>query len=106
MKSILIIAAILMTGASVYGVVHFNKKSQSQSFRQLYKPVPEMVQAAPSETGASTITAEKTRVTREELNPTEVTPPPPPARKAVKRKKDRTIELKEFSRGEPGRKVK
>jgi hypothetical protein len=37
MKSILITAAVLMTGASVYGIVDYNKKAHTREFKNLYR---------------------------------------------------------------------
>ena len=37
MKAFLVIAGLLMTGASVYGVVDYNKKVDDKAFKELYK---------------------------------------------------------------------
>ena len=43
MKTFLVVAGLLMTGASVYGIVDYNKKAESKEFFELYKenPVPD-----------------------------------------------------------------
>ena len=37
MKTFLVTAGLLMTGASVYGVVDYNKKVDDKAFKELYK---------------------------------------------------------------------
>jgi hypothetical protein len=102
MKTFLIVAGLLMTGASVYGVVDYNKKAGSNEFKNLYKESP---------------AAEEKVMKKEEA------PPPVAAMKAAdnpamlnepalkkevkkkvpkKKKAERVIRLKEFSRSKLG----
>jgi hypothetical protein len=72
MKAILILAAALMTAATVYGIMDYNRKSGSKAFKQLYttqksKPVAKEKTAdgsaslPPGVTAASVASGEMTK---------------------------------------------
>ncbi len=96
MKTFLIVAGLLMTGASVYGVVDYNKKSKTTEFNELYKEKPvekEIVEEAiplPVVETKKALKTEKSVVTDKKVV----------MKKLVKNRKDkRVFRMKEFSRG-------
>lgn len=98
MKTFLVVAGLLMTGASVYGIVDYNKKAESKEFKELYKETPEETEVVKAE--AVLPVAGKKEVAKIE---TAAATEKPVAKKTVKKKvakkKKRSFELKEFSRG-------
>jgi hypothetical protein len=45
MKTFLVVAGLLMTGASVYGIVDYNKKADTKAFKELYNESAAPVEA-------------------------------------------------------------
>lgn len=93
MKSFLVVAGLLMTGASVYGIVDYNKKADTKEFKQLYKEVP-VDPNVQSEKPAQPTVSEKEVKKIEEAPKSEATP----TKKATKKKESRKLRLKKFSR--------
>ena len=92
MKTILILAAVLMGGASIYGIVDYRKRSATKEFRQLYtkeNPAtqPDMKTVA-TEADGSTLqnNADKMATTKNEVKP------------VIRKKKIRKFRFSEFSR--------
>jgi hypothetical protein len=96
MKMILIAAATLMTGASVYGVIDYKKRSGTKEFENLYREekTTNVVPAALPVVKNNDVKAESSELTVKE----EVKKKP-----AVKKShsKKRKISYKTFSRAEP-----
>lgn len=97
MKAILIAAATLMTGASVYGIVDYNKRSGTKEFENLYR--------AKHPAAEKTVIVEEAKAVKEE-KPVATTLQPVKeewkTKKPVKKlKKKRTVSYKTFSRAEP-----
>jgi hypothetical protein len=91
MKSILITAAVLMTGASVYGLVDYNKKAQTREFKNLYREEKPAIK--------------ETRIESKEAAPVKFEPAPENTSVAVEKpvtrisvKKRNRLSLKSFSR--------
>lgn len=88
MKPLLLLGAVLMTGASVYGIVDYRQRSSQKEFRQLYR-------AAAPETGAGI--RDLSAFTEEPAAPETVAEPK--KKTAIKKtKKPRRIERDMFSR--------
>jgi ADP-ribosylglycohydrolase len=101
MKSVLIIAASLMTAASVYGIIDYNKKSNSKEFKQLY------TQEQPAlKDEEEVITEEKKPAVVEsanaEKNKTVVGKKPAVKKPVKKKKKHSKFSTKAFSRSRLG----
>ena len=102
MKTFLVVAGLLMTGASVYGVVDYNKKAESKEFKELYKeaPVPDETDITKKE---NAVPAEKKEISKNETAVKTETPVKKTVKKkTIKKKKERVLRLKEFSRGKMG----
>jgi hypothetical protein len=101
MKTFLIVAGLLMTGASVYGVVDYNKKAESNEFKNLYKENPAAEEKAMMTDVTPPVAAMKAADKPAKLNE-------PVLKKEVKKKvskkkkAERVIRLKEFSRSKLG----
>ena len=100
MKAFLIVAGVLMTGASVYGVVDYNKKLHTREFKEMYKEEPAKDSEVTTETVVTTDVPAANTVTiplKSETVKKEVTRKI--SKKAAdKKKKKREFKLKEFSR--------
>ena len=99
MKTFLVVAGLLMAGASVYGVVDYNRKAESKAFKDLYKE-----NAVTDETTEpkAALPVTKNKVANVETTTTTEKPAikKPAKKKIVKKKNDeRVFRLKEFSRG-------
>jgi len=106
MKTFLIVAGLLMTGASVYGVVDYNAKAKNPEFKELYKekPVPVEIEVVEEIVPAPVPIFEKKEAAKKEVLTDGNVEPVKKAvikKKVVKKKKseDRKLRLKEFSRG-------
>ena len=99
MKTVLIVAGLLMTGASVYGIVDYNKKAESKEFADLYKEDPAPVETVvTNEVVAVPVAQEKEILKTESL--TKMEKVKPAVKKTTSKKKaERKFRLKEFSRG-------
>ena len=105
MKTFLIVSSLLMTGASVFGIVDYNKKAAGSEFKELYKESP-----APIETGATKagldapIPTKNVSSQKEEFRKTENAPIKKDSKKKVvkQKKEQRKFRLKEFSRSKLG----
>ena len=100
MKTFLVVAGLLMTGASVYGVVDYNKKAESKEFKELYKeaPVSDEIEVAKEESPVPM--EEKREISKKEVVVrTEIPVKKSAKAKMAKKKKERVLRLKEFSRG-------
>ena len=95
---ILIAAATLMTGASVYGLIDYNKRSGSKDFENLYRKdkatgpreAEKVNTPVVRESDSKTIGDKKVEMTTKAQEPVKKTP-----------KKKRNVSYKEFSRAEP-----
>jgi hypothetical protein len=101
MKTFLIVAGVLMTGASVYGVVDYNNKINTTEFKELYKEehstehqVVTHEKTAPFEFE----TPVKSEVEKMEVSKTDVVRKASKPKPVVKKKKKREFSIKEFSR--------
>ena len=106
MKTFLIVAGMLMAGASVYGVVDYNKKIKTQEFKELYKEKPAPVETEVVEEKTVTPVAEKNENTKVQAT---ANTEKAPVKKVVKKKhvikpqeEKRVFHFKEFSRGRIG----
>src|SRR5687768_17029339 len=93
MKLILVTAAVLMTGASVYGIAESNRQSRSQEFKKLYNETTDEKPVMPA------VKEEAKKPEVEKVLPAkemEKKAPAPAKKKAVKKKK--RLEPKFFSR--------
>ena len=100
MKTFLVVAGLLMTGASVYGIVDYNKKAESKEFKELYKenPMPDETNVTKEESPVPV--AEKKEISKKETSiKTETAVKKSVKGKTIKKKKERVLRLKEFSRG-------
>lgn len=106
MKTYLIVAGLLMTGASVYGVVDYNKKAESREFKELYKEKVSPAEIDLAEEAAPIIPVEKKEAAKVEAasNPEKKMATKSVKKKVIKKKKqeERTFRIKEFSRGKMG----
>jgi len=91
MKAILITAAVLMTGASVYGIVDYNKKSTTREFKNLYREEHPVVKTEAPVEAARLVPAKI-----EEVKAEAAVSEKPTAKKSIK--KNRKFRLSEFSR--------
>lgn len=109
MKTFLLAAGLLMTGASVYGIVDYNQKQASNELKELYKEKPAPVSTktvvedgiAPSpvsglKEGSATV------VYKKETTPAKGTVKKKKVVNKKKAEKERVFRLKEFSRGKLG----
>ena len=100
MKTFLVVAGLLMTGASVYGVVDYNKKAESKEFKELYKEAPMPDETIITKEESPVPFAEKKELAKNEAALKTERPLKKSAKtKTVKKKKERALRLKEFSRG-------
>ena len=103
MKTFLVVAGLLMTGASVYGVVDYNKKAESKEFKELYKEAPVLDEIDVTKDESPIPIAEKKEISKNEAAMKTETPVKKSVKKkTVKKKKERILRLKEFSRGKMG----
>lgn len=93
MKTFLVIAGLLMTGASVYGVIDYNKTAGSNEFKDLYKEMPEEKAVVEKQAAMPLVEKKETPKTVDAVK-TETAP----KKKAVKKKAPRKLQLKKFSR--------
>jgi DNA repair exonuclease SbcCD nuclease subunit len=104
MKTFLVVAGLLMAGASVYGVVDYSKKSSTKEFKELYKEAPAPVEDEVVKEEMPVPIIEKKEISK--TNVVAKTEKPPVKKiikkKTVKKKKERTFELREFSRSKLG----
>ena len=103
MKTFLIVAGLLMTGASVYGVVDYNKKADNKEFKELYKEKPAPVETELVKEEAP-VPVETKAIKSEEVKKTDNVPVKKVSKKkkAKKEKEERKFRMKEFSRGKLG----
>jgi hypothetical protein len=106
MKLFLMAAGLLMTGASVYGIVDYHKKAENKAFKELYKENPGQVETESTKdvlpvpvTANKEVSAGGTGPKNTENSPVKKSI----KKKTVRQKKEtRTFRLKEFSRGKLG----
>ena len=94
MKAFLIVAGLLMTGASVYGIVDYNKKTKSREFNELYKEKP--VETVVTEETTVPVVEKKEALKTKVVTKIEKEPVKKLAKK--KKEKERVFRFKEFSR--------
>jgi pyruvate/oxaloacetate carboxyltransferase len=97
MKIFLIAAGLLMTGASVYGVVDYNKKTESGALKELYKEKPAPVDTEIVEEVSKPVIENKETPKVEEVV---VTEKKTTRKMAKKKKEERVFRMKEFSRAQ------
>lgn len=97
MKTFLVVASLLMTGASVYGIVDYNKKADTKEFKQLYKENP-VENAVVEEKPAAPVVEKKEVLKPDATVKTEVTPKKSATKSDSKKKTPRKLRLKKFSR--------
>jgi len=93
MKTLLITAAVLMTGASVYGIVDYRQKSGKKEFHNLYTGSPAV------KTTAAVKTMQLPKI--KEATTTEVKKTKPMLVKKMGKKRQPKLRLKQFSRARP-----
>jgi len=102
MKTFLVVAGLLMTGASVYGVVDYNKKAESKEFKDLYKESAAPIEDETEKEETPVRSVEKKEILKDDaVVKTEKAPVTKTAKKKTVKKK-RSFELKEFSRSKLG----
>src|ERR1044072_6105703 len=105
MKTFLIAAGLLMAGASIYGVVDYNKKMKHQEFKNLYKEKPAPVEKeVPA--GTVPVVEKKEKTNTQDTVKTAKAPVKNESnqKKALKKKneEERFFRIREFSRGKLG----
>ena len=102
MKAILLAAASLMTGAGIYGVVHYNDRSANSEFQNLYREEvpaePVLLKTTPE---VKTINANDNVVVEKEG--TKAVKRKPADKKTARKKKK--ISYKSFSRAAPEERI-
>lgn len=98
MKTFLIAAGLLMTAASVYGVVDYSKKAGTKEFKEMYHQPSTPVETEVVEEVQMPIIETKATEQTDAVIKSETTPVKSTAKKNPKKKKEREFELKKFSR--------
>lgn len=98
MKMFLVVAGVLMTSASIYGVVDYNNKIHTKEFKELYKKeeTKSVVQPVKEETELpvlGTVTKDPVKTEAEVTVADDAQKPKP-----VIKKKKREFSIREFSR--------
>ena len=100
MKTFLIVAGLLMTGASVYGIVDYNQKAGKKEFKELYKDHSGTAKPVKVPANATVMEVKKIEVPQPETPAiTKKEAAKKTAKKKTLNKEKRTFQLKEFSRG-------
>lgn len=101
MKSFLIIAGVLMTGASVYGVVDYNTKINTPAFKEMYKEEPKKDAEIVADKTSAVLPNEnkELKVADNKAITKKGVVKKASELKTIKKKKNRSFKMSEFSRG-------